>query len=101
MIVTWCNIICMIWYNSYCVLIIFSVESQYDDPADVVEETYDEDEGIRKQKSTKGSKVKVVHQPDDDVYEDVEMGGASGSDDESNQVYASVSADHKAKKRLT
>ena len=39
---------------------------------------------------------------DDDVYEDVEVGGSGEDDgDEPSQVYASVSADHKAKKRYT
>ena len=39
--------------------------------------------------------------PYDDVYEDVEMGGGSGDDDddEPSQVYATVSAQHKTKKR--
>ena len=35
--------------------------------------------------------------PYDDVYEDVEMGGED--DDEPSQIYASVSTEHKAKKR--
>ena len=37
--------------------------------------------------------------PYDDVYEDVEMGGSTGADDEPDEVYATVSVEHKAQKR--
>ena len=37
--------------------------------------------------------------PYNDVYEDVEMGGSTGADDEPDEVYATVSVEHKAQKR--
>ena len=44
--------------------------------------------------------VEEVPPYDNDVYEDVEMGGSGeDDDDEPSQVYASVSAEHVAKKR--
>jgi hypothetical protein len=39
--------------------------------------------------------------PDDDVYEDVEIGGSGADDDDPSEVYATVSSEYKAKKRYT
>ena len=36
---------------------------------------------------------------DDDIYEDVEVGGSGADDDDTSDVYAAVSTEYKAKKR--
>ena len=52
-------------YNNY---VFSSLESDYDDPTDVVEITFDERGGIRQQRYTEGVKVKPSQEQQKDDY---------------------------------
>ena len=85
-------------HSEYC-LKLLPVCNTCSNPTDIVN---GEDSGKKGHKGPKiESQGEAEIKPNDDVHKDIEVGGSGNNDaDEPSQFYASISAEHKAKKRL-